>query len=448
MGEHPTFDPKLNCAGEFYFNSLAGNKYENNYGDNLKKFKDIRNSPFVLSSKKINEGVAVVLQACLDNFPAAMNEVTSDELLARSSFADIRQLIQKEIGNFKTVAKDHIGSHTGKIPNPSVSGPGGLLYDKEIFAKASELSFVSSASINAGQRIGAAGNAAQNRAQRFLCVTFKIDGQAVSVFEDISKKGVIYGALLELGFPADDLNEISEIISNRFSSSNTEAPGQYSKGLLWPTEDGDIVITPVHAYAMALEMSSRFKTRVAAGHNLKNTWIKIGGTKPQNAGLVNNDMGGVHRLLKSAPPKALSKSARMTFKIGATKTLPFTTIGPSHPVMKSLIATIADPRLNNILEQRQEMAIKRLVRIVLQPWFEYYALVKEGDQQALRSLDNLHPTQRLLLDGKFSEVKPDDAAEMLKNVTDHVLGLKHGMSGDRYRDQVKSAAIEIFKNKF
>lgn len=448
MGDHPTFDPKLNCAGEFYLNSLAGNKYENNYGDNLKKFKDIRNSPFVLSSKNINEGVAVVLQACLDNFPASMNEVASDELFARSSFGDIKELIQKEIGNFKTVAKDHIGSHTGKIPNPSVSGPGGLLYDKEIFAKASELSFVSSASINAGQRIGAAGNAAQNRAQRFLCVTFKIDGEAVSVFEDISKKGVIYGALLELGFPVSDLDEISEIISNRFSSSNTEAPGQYSKGLLWPTEDGDIVITPVHAYAMALEMSSRFKARVAAGHNLKNTWIKIGGTKPQNAGLVNNDMGGVHRLLKSAPPKSLSKATRMSFKVGATKTLPFTTIGTSHPVMKTLIATLADPRLNDQLKEKQEKTIKRLVRIVLQPWLEFASLVKEGDQQALRSLENLHPTQRMLLDGKLSEVKPADLAEMLKNVTDHVMGLKHGMGGDSYRDQVKTAAVEIFKEKF
>ena len=445
MSEQPSFDPKLNCAGEFYINSRADKK---DYGNNLKKFKDIRNSPFVLFSENLKEGVAVVLQACLDNFPAAMNEKASADLHDRSSFADIADLIEKEIANFKTVANDHIGTHTGKIPNPSVSGPGGLLYDKDIFAKASELSFVSSASVNAGQRIGAAGNAAQNRAQRFLCVTFLLDGQPVSVFEDISSKGAIYSTLIELGFPKNDLEEISEIIRLRFSSSNNETPGFYSKGLIWPTDEGDVIITPVHPYAMALEMHARFKGRVAEGHSIKNTWIKIGGTKPQNAGLVNNDLGGTHRLLESTPPKRQSRSARVAFIAGASKALPFAPVGRSHPVMKALIAAITDSRLNDDMKKKQQNAVARLVSISLQPWVEFAALVKDGDKIAIRSLEKLEGAQRKLIEGRYQEASASEIAELSEMVANHVMRLEHGMSGDSYRMQVKSAAVAVFQSKF
>jgi len=445
MSERPSFDPKLNCAGEFYINSRADKK---DYGNNLKKFKDIRNSPFVLTSENIKEGVAVVLQACLDSFPVAMNEKASDELHDRSSFSDISGLIEKEVANFKTVAKDHIGTHTGKIPNPSVSGPGGLLYDKDIFAKASELSFVSSASINAGQRIGAAGNAAQNRAQRFLCVTFLLDGQPVSVFEDVSSKGAIYSTLIELGFPQKDLEEISEIIRLRFSSSNSETPGFYSKGLIWPTDEGDVVITPVHPYAMALEMHSRFKGRVAEGHSIKNTWIKIGGTKPQNAGLVNNDLGGTHRLLESVPPKRQSRHVRLAFRAGASKALPFATVGRSHPIMKALIAAITDGRVNDEMKQKQQNAIARLVSISLQPWVEFAELVQSGDKIAIRSLEKLKGGQRKLIEGKYQEANASEIAELSEVVAAHVMHLDHGMSGDSYRSQVKSAAVDVFQRKF
>lgn len=445
MSEIKSFDPKLECAGLLYIKSRADKA---DYGNNLKKFKDIRNSPFVLSSDYLQEGVAIVLQACLDSFPVTMNEKASDELYDRSSLTDIAGLIAKEIGNFKTVAKDHIGTHTGKIPNPSVSGPGGLLYDKQVFEKASELAYVSSASIKAGQRLGAAGNAAQNRAQRFLSVTFSIDGQPLSVYEDIGAKGVIYTQLSLLGFPKDDLDEISATIAARFSSDNIESPGQYSKGLIWPTENGDVVITPVHPYAMALQMHGRFKARVEEGVSIQNTWIKIGGTKPQNAGLVNNDLGGSHRLLKSIPPKRVSRLEGVSFKAGVTKSIPFASVGRSHPVMKALIAAITDTRLNDELKQKQQDAITRLVKISLQPWIEFASLVKSGDRNALRSLNKIHSGQRKLIEGNLKEISANEYAEMTNAVADHVMGLKHGMSGDSYRAQVNSAAAVVFKKRF
>lgn len=445
MSEIKSFDPKLECAGLLYINSRADKV---DYGNNLKKFKDIRNSPFVLNSENLKEGVAIVLQACLDSFPVTMNEKASDELHDRSSLADISTLIEREVGNFKTVAKDHIGTHTGKIPNPSVSGPGGLLYDKQIFENAADLAYVSSASIKAGQRLGAAGNAAQNRAQRFLSATFLIDGQAVSVYEDVGQKGVIYSQLISLGFPQSDLDEISSTIAARFASDNTEAPGQYSKGLIWPTPNGDVVITPVHPYAMALQMHLRFKARVEEGASIPNTWIKIGGTKPQNAGLVNNDLGGSHRLLKSIPPKRMSRLEGVAFKAGATKSVPFAAVGRSHPVMKALISAITDARLNDDLKRRQQDAIARLVRISLQPWIEFASLVKSGDKTALRSLDKIHSGQRKLFDGNLKDISATEYADMSEAVATHVMGLKHGMSGDSYRAQVKSAVAVIFKKNF
>lgn len=445
MGEINSFDPRLECAGQLYINSRADKA---NYGIYLKKFKDIRNSPFVLNSKNLKEGVAILLQACLDSFPASMNEKASDELYDRSSLADISTLIKKEVSNFKKVAKDHIGTHTGKIPNPSVKGQGGLFYDKTVFERASKLSYVSSASIKAGQRLGASGNAAQNRAQRFLAATFLVDGEPVSVYEDIGHKGGIFQQLLVLGFPQHDLEAISSTIAARLSSENTEAPGQYSKGLIWPTPNGDVVITPVHPYAMAMEMHLRYKSRDKAGASIPNTWINIGADKPQNGGLVNNDLGGTHCLLKSIPPKRMSRLGGVAFKAGATNSVPFAAVGRSHPVMKALIAAITDARLNDDLKRRQQDAIARLVRISLQPWIEFASLVKSGDKAALRSLDKIHSGQRKLFEGNLKDISTSEYADMSEAVATHVMGLKHGMSGDSYRAQVKSAVAVIFKKNF
>lgn len=445
MTKEQEFSPLSNCAGGFYINSRENSV---NYAENLKKFKDIRNCPFVLDSKLIKEGVAVVLQACLDAFPKVMNQTASDEIYARSSFSDIQKLIEGEVENFKTVARDHIGTHTGKIPNPSVSGPGGLLYSAEIFKEASKLSHVSSATINAGQRLGAAGNAAQNRAQRFLSATFSIDGVPVSVFEDVGKKGQIFDALVSLGFPKSDIDEVADIINHRYSSVIDEKPGLNSKGLLWPTPHGDVVITPVHPYAMTIELSSRLKNRFAAGRIVHNTWIKIGGTKPQNAGLVNNDLGGVHRLLKSIPPKRTSRIGRLAFKAGVDKSLPFAVIGKNHPTMDLLRAVLADKRLNAELARKQDHAINRLVALSLYPWIEFSALVAEGDERSIAALAGIHDVQRKLLENGFKALTLDERLLLADQVADKVMKLDHGMSGDSYRNQIHNAAESFFKNQF
>jgi hypothetical protein len=352
------------------------------YSKFLKSYRSVNNSPFLFSSD-VKASLRVLMLAHFEVFPPSMNEAAEAVMWERSEDAEyFAGLIEKETKNLLIAARDHLGTHTAKVPNPGVTGPGGLFADADVFAAAAGLAFVSSATFSARQRLGAAGNAAQGKAQRFLASRIKIGDQVFDVSESIASKGVIFDAMHELGFAADAIEELSEILSGRIDGTiGDTTPGQGAKGLIWPTADGDVVITPVHSYAMHVELAARIKERTSPLRRIERTHVIVGGTKPQNAGLVNSDMGGWHRMLVSRPPEVASVEDRAAERVARTGKIDLATIRRDAEVARKLSYLIrAHWKQNDSSRREMDAATASLVRIALHPWVD----LAEGYDEGLR----------------------------------------------------------------
>lgn len=339
----------------------------------LKTYRSVNNSPFQFSGN-VAASLRILLLAHFEVFPPSMNEAAETAMWNRSEDADyFAGLIDKEAKNLLIAAREHLGTHTAKVPNPGVTGPGGLFADENVFAAASALAFVSSASFSARQRLGAAGNAAQGKAQRFLASRIRIGEQIMDVSKSIATKGVIYDAMLELGFLLETMEELAAILSGRIDGTiGDTTPGLGAKGLIWPTVEGDIVITPVHSYAMHVELAARIKERtVSPLRKIDRTHVIVGGTKPQNAGLVNSDMGGWHRMLVSRPPEIASVEDRAAERIARTGSVELASIRRDAKVAKLLSSIIrAHWKQNEAARSQMDDATASIVRIAIHPWVD------------------------------------------------------------------------------
>lgn len=338
----------------------------------LKIYKNVNNAPFVFDADDIPSSLRVLVLSHFEAYPASMNEAAERTMWERSEDADyFAALLEKESQNLLTVADSHLGTHTAKVPNPGVTGPGGLFADKAVFAAASTGAHVSSATFEAKQKVGAAGNAAQGKAQRFLASRVQIGERIVDVSDDIASKGVIYDSMGMIGFDPAVLIELSGLLEARLAGTGDSTPGLNAKGLIWPTEDGDVVITPVHAYAMHVELAARLKARKSNDSHISTTRIVVGGAKPQNAGLVNSDMGGSHRLLKSRPPAIGDSAQRRLFRISKTGEIPVGELTPTSIPMKEFIASAKAVWSNNAAARAKlERHVVSLVRISVIPLVE------------------------------------------------------------------------------
>lgn len=390
------------------------------FGKFLKIYKSVNNAPFVLDADDVAASLRILILSHFEAYPASLNEAAEKVMWERSEDRDyFAELVAKESGNLLIAAEGHLGTHTAKVPNPGVTGPGGLFADKAVFDAASHGAHVSSATFSAKQKIGAAGNAAQGKAQRFLASRVLIGSEMIDVSEDISQKGAIFAAMLEIGFEREVLDELSEVLTSRMSGLGDTTPGLNAKGLIWPTDEGDVVITPVHSYAMHVELTARIKQRIAdPACKIPWTHIVVGGTKPQNAGLINSDMGGWHRLLKSRPPHVGNSSRRKLFRIAKTGEIPLAELTSASPAVKGFLRTAnAVWENNDVARMRLENSIASLVRIAIIPLMEASSLdaaILNGDEFKKVS----KPLRDLLIRG-FRNV--NDRSELVRNTADGVI---------------------------
>lgn len=353
------------------------------YSKFLKSYRSVNNSPFRISSD-VTASLRILALAHLEVFPASMNEAEEAKMWARSEdqtyFAG---LIEKETKNLLVAARDHLGTHTAKVPNPSVTGPGGLFADAGVLSEASRHAFVSSASFNARQRVGAAGNAAQGKAQRFLASRIKVGNDIVDISESIASKGAVYNSMIELGFDPTAVSELAEILRGRMDGTvGDTTPGSGTKGLIWPTDEGDIVITPVHSYAMHVELAARIKARHDGNRSIDHTHIVVGGTKPQNAGLINSDMGGWHRMLISKPPEVSSIEERTALRVAKSGTIKLSTLNSNSDLVTDFRALLDARWINNDQARKSlDKAIASMIRISIIPLLS----VQELGQETLSS---------------------------------------------------------------
>lgn len=225
-------------------------------------------------------------------------------------------LIRRQETNLVSAARD-IGTHTAKIPNAAVQGPSGLFPSLRLLEEASGGDFMSSFTICADRKVGAAGDASRTRSYRLLAMRFMVDGEVVALADDIRRDGLISRALIELGFSPQVIAEIRSIISTECDlEGGVDQVDGAAKVLMWPLGDDDYVgITPVHSYAMHIEITKRLKKIRAAEGWIKTRDINVGGSKPQNAGLVNSALGGRHPHLTGYPPEIPTEGATLVWMI-------------------------------------------------------------------------------------------------------------------------------------
>jgi hypothetical protein len=282
----------------------------------LSSLRSIQNPPPVLDKGDLVASLAPIVMACfMDN-----KEPNKPHLLAKfdadtESREWLESLILSQASNLIEAGRD-IGSHTTKVPNTSVSGPNGLFADPVISGPASGSDFVSSFTINSEKSVGAAGNAGRTRAYRLLTSSFSVGGQIVDLATDIASGGPLSMALVEMGFPVDTMEATRQNIIEGMNGEGANAVDSDAKVLMWPTGDGEYVaVTPVHAYAIHIEISNRLRSIRESNGWIKTREINVGGSKPQNGGLVNADLHGRHPHLTGYPPEAPTPESSLIWKI-------------------------------------------------------------------------------------------------------------------------------------
>lgn len=423
-----------------------------NFVKHMRHFRDVKNAPFVTSVDGLEEALQFVVFCQFASIPPQVNQQVNLEFYERfNASGNLFTMIEGQSKNLIVAAESQVGTHTAKIPNPSVESPSALFANSEVFEAAVSSHYVSTASVKSSQRIGAAGNAAQGKAQRLLATRLDIDGVLTDVAEDIAAGGKVCQALARIGFQDETLNGIAKIMNARMAGDvEQNTPGVGTKQLIWPTDEGDVVITPVHPYAMHVELARRLERRRETGSRIRTTFVTVGGSQPQNAGLVNGDMGGRHRLLIGIPPQVEGVESRTVYRdvvrgeIGYGK--PSTDASISF--LKLLKMTERDNR-----ESRKalESAIRKMVVGIAMPFIRF----RDASWQ-----DGIDPNQiafprwaaPLIRDGyegltdKRKDLIEDVVDKVLEAVDPELLGAR--VDVDDFRAVVSKVVDEFFTDVF
>jgi hypothetical protein len=418
------------------------------YLEFLKGYRSVKAAPFEMGDDIVRSLRALVL-AHFEVFPVTKTSAAEAAMWSRSRDADhFAAMVTREQPNLVIAARDHLGTHTAKIPNPSVTGPGGLFSDADVFAAAGGTSFVSSATFQSRQRIGAAGNAAQGKAQRLLASRLVFRGEIIDVSRSIAEKGVVYDAMLELGFDPSLILELSEILDGRLAGRiGDDTPGQYAKGLIWPTDLGDMVITPVHCYAMHVEFAARRLARIAANARLDTTHVVVGGSKPQNAGLINSDMGGWHRMLRSVPPEVRSDVDRVLSRSTPTSKFRFGYIGKQDKASVEFSKAVeATWRNNDAGRKALDRRIDALARQAVSPLYDVYIECCDDAYFLVSAKERLPTAVRELVVAGFAGVEDDVA--LVNDVIAHIEASATLSLDDALRDRFRDVVSDVFADLF
>lgn len=404
-------------------------------------FRDIQNFPFNFGTSAASEAVKFLAAINLisastnvddDNPEAAGTADGMDDskkaklkpeeviLAVLSRHEGMAEAIASQIKNLR-LSTCQIGSHTAKIPNTSASGRTIFQFDTGIFEAAATLPLVSSATTRADFRIGGGTNAAQNATNRFLLTSAVIGNEVVNFGDSIRTKGVVFEELVKLGAPRSDLEEIAEMLDQQREVGEDEPLGEGQKIIFWPVDQGYVQVTPVHPVAMHVEMKRRLQERRQSQQSrLPGRRVKIGGSKPQNGGVINSRFGGWHDLLKSEPPKTLDATEARRYREHVLGDIRFTRISPQNEVLVNLENLLfKHNRSNKDVRDRINSQMKRLIRVALYPFIDaqrhYRGLGANSERQEF--LDRLDLGHRVLIcEGYAKLANKEDFMHSLANV--------------------------------
>jgi hypothetical protein len=451
------------------------NASEENFEKILSYFKDLRNSPFKVNADEFSSSLALVVATNLISSGGKDGDEQAAELAGNDDvepemdgsddtvpskkkpyeivWAKLRKqdavvsALYAQVKNFAASAAQ-IGSHSAKIPNTAASGKTVFMMDDTIYQAAKTSPFLSSATFETPQRMGGGTNAAQNATNRFLLISFDIDGEIVNVGDSIAALGIVYNGLIELGMDKKALDHLAaELVSQRRMDASFPL-GDNQRCLIWPTADGDVQITPVHPFAMQFELNSRIRRRKETPNWLMTERVKVGGAQPQNAGVINNMFSGQHYLLSSLPPVPLSPAERRYYQQVTLGTLDLAPLRTSDPNAKALaVAITKEGGMNKENRDVIEQLIDRVIYTVLVPFFSVAKLLRNHPDDAETVLGNIKGSARSLLESGFEHLAEKD--EFCKTAARKALvGLKGVPASDELDVIFRKAVENILRKSF
>ena len=202
-----------------------------------------------------------------------------------------------------------MGTHSDKLTN--ASGPYGVLMEDEACMQQSmPTRGLCSGTFDGRSRFSASANAALSAAMRFLSWSVVMDGRKMSLLEATEHWSDI--AIEHLGEDVHTLmlETLATFREGRKAASRL-SPTSEHKVLLWPKpgctgeDDQYVCISPVVSFSMLGEVERRLRDmQRVAGPDRKfvhRREITVGGSKPQNIGLVAMDASGSFKRLMSQP---------------------------------------------------------------------------------------------------------------------------------------------------
>ncbi|CAB1275389.1 type I-F CRISPR-associated protein Csy1 [Candidatus Nitrosacidococcus tergens] len=204
-----------------------------------------------------------------------------------------------------------IGTHHPKSRNDKISS--GSIIAHNLTPPPKELGLVTSAYLKNIRNFSGSGNGAYVAHYQWLSFTYQDANGVLSILERVVKQDhTLKQTLLDLGISAEDWDSFHQAVANHLSASNNAPLDRQLKQIFVPdpTCNGDdyLVISPLPATRMVAAFKQyREKLREESAHVVTSS-LKVGGTKPQNAGSLINELGGNLHLLKMTIPSAHSNN--------------------------------------------------------------------------------------------------------------------------------------------
>ena len=283
---------------------------------------DVTIAPVELDSEDFDlAAVVLTTTRLIDNIAAATVEPAKRTQVdaARERFlaggltdaAWARDLLEVNAASLCRVAEGMLGSHGYKLIHPQVSAAAALM--SEAGLARGQHPFVASSTTHLRLRLAGGGNAGQNRHIGFLAATVLIAGKPRSVAEEIAEDGPLGRAFRPL--LGDDLHgriragltgNVDRLGDQLAGCGANEVDLFLPKVLLWPldgcgAESDYLQVTPVRSDGLEIEKNCRVRERRQAGGHFDTKDLKVGGSKPQNAGFVANRLRGKDLRLRALP---------------------------------------------------------------------------------------------------------------------------------------------------
>jgi hypothetical protein len=213
-----------------------------------------------------------------------------------------------------------LGTHGGKVPDARM-GLGAMVPDPGTFAAAGDVPGMHSGSVQSSHPLSGSGNAARNAQLRFLCCGISFEGGPITSLASILAEDCAANQAILAGFDATAraaLMRIGDACRNRLSAGERGIPAvvdTYRSQVLFPIENGEYVaLSPLYPYAIGGELVARLQARQwSAPPDERQRFdvrvAHVGGTKPQNTGLLATYLSGRFPRLVGMPPREFSRGS-------------------------------------------------------------------------------------------------------------------------------------------